>query len=77
MQKGKIYDDLLAGIEADRQELVDLCLKLGNTPSFHGRVSAPSGPSIEGLQRTMRSWVRLRASASSRRNAAPRGSKCA
>ena len=37
MQKGKIYDDLLASIDADRQELVDLCLKLGNTPSPHGK----------------------------------------
>jgi acetylornithine deacetylase/succinyl-diaminopimelate desuccinylase-like protein len=37
MKKEKLYDDLLAGIEADRQELVDLCLKLGNTSSFHGK----------------------------------------
>ena len=37
MQKGKIYDDLLASIDADRQELVDLCLKLGNTASPHGK----------------------------------------
>lgn len=37
MKKEKIYDDLLAGIEGDRTELVDLCLKLGNTPSHHGK----------------------------------------
>jgi len=37
MKKDKIYDDLLAAVEADRAELVDLCLRLGNTPSFHGK----------------------------------------
>jgi acetylornithine deacetylase/succinyl-diaminopimelate desuccinylase-like protein len=37
MKKEKIYDDLLAAIEADRRELVDLCLKFGNTQSFHGK----------------------------------------
>ena len=37
MKKEKVYDDLLAGIEGDRTELVDLCLKLGNTPSHHGK----------------------------------------
>jgi acetylornithine deacetylase/succinyl-diaminopimelate desuccinylase-like protein len=37
MKKEKVYDDLLAGIESDRTELVDLCLKLGNTPSHHGK----------------------------------------
>lgn len=37
MKKEKVYDDLLAGIEGDRTELVDLCLKLGNIPSHHGK----------------------------------------
>jgi acetylornithine deacetylase/succinyl-diaminopimelate desuccinylase-like protein len=37
MKKEKVYDDLLAGIEGDRAELVDLCLKLGNIPSHHGK----------------------------------------
>ncbi len=37
MKKDKLYDDLLAGIEGDRTELVELCLKLGNTPSHHGK----------------------------------------
>jgi acetylornithine deacetylase/succinyl-diaminopimelate desuccinylase-like protein len=37
MKKEKVYDDLLAGIEGDRTELVELCLKLGNTPSHHGK----------------------------------------
>jgi acetylornithine deacetylase/succinyl-diaminopimelate desuccinylase-like protein len=37
MKKENLHDDLLAGIEGDRAELVDLCLKLGNTPSHHGK----------------------------------------
>jgi acetylornithine deacetylase/succinyl-diaminopimelate desuccinylase-like protein len=37
MKKEKVYDELLAGIESDCAELVDLCLKLGNTPSHHGK----------------------------------------
>jgi acetylornithine deacetylase/succinyl-diaminopimelate desuccinylase-like protein len=37
MKREKIYDDLLEMIERDRQELVDLCIKLGNTPSPHGK----------------------------------------
>lgn len=37
MKREKIYDDLLGMIERDRQELVDLCIKLGNTPSPHGK----------------------------------------
>jgi acetylornithine deacetylase/succinyl-diaminopimelate desuccinylase-like protein len=37
MQKSKIYDDLLAAVEADRDDLVALCLALGNTPSPHGK----------------------------------------
>lgn len=37
MQKNKIYDDLLAAIEADRHDLVDLCLALGKTPSPHAK----------------------------------------
>ena len=37
MLRSKVYDDLVASIEADRPELVDLCLKLGNTPSHHGK----------------------------------------
>jgi acetylornithine deacetylase/succinyl-diaminopimelate desuccinylase-like protein len=31
------YDRLIEVIEKDRQQLVDLCLKLGNTPSPHGK----------------------------------------
>ena len=37
MQKNKRYDLLLDQIEKEREELVDLCLKLGNTPSHHGK----------------------------------------
>lgn len=37
MQKEKKYDNVLDIIEKDRDELVDLCLKLGNTPSPHGK----------------------------------------
>ena len=37
MLKEKSQDRLLETIEGDRQELVDLCLKLGNTPSPHGK----------------------------------------
>lgn len=37
MKKDKSYDELLELIEKDRDELVDLCLKLGNTPSPHGK----------------------------------------
>ena len=37
MQKNKKYDDLLEQIEKDRGDLVDLCLRLGNTPSPHGK----------------------------------------
>jgi acetylornithine deacetylase/succinyl-diaminopimelate desuccinylase-like protein len=37
MQKEKSYDQLTDIIEKDREELVDLCLKLGNTPSPHGK----------------------------------------
>jgi len=31
MKKDKSYDELLELIEKDRAELVDLCLRLGNT----------------------------------------------
>ncbi|HBA38434.1 MAG TPA: hypothetical protein DCZ05_01435, partial [Deltaproteobacteria bacterium] len=37
MKKDKSYDELLELIEKDRAELVDLCLRLGNTPSPHAR----------------------------------------
>ncbi|OGQ77550.1 MAG: hypothetical protein A3F90_11805 [Deltaproteobacteria bacterium RIFCSPLOWO2_12_FULL_60_19] len=37
MQKDKRYDQLLDRIENDRDELVELCLKLGNTPSYHAK----------------------------------------
>lgn len=37
MQKDKHYDQLLESIEMDRAELVDLCLRLGNTASPHGK----------------------------------------
>lgn len=35
MKKDKSYDELLQLVEKDRQELVDLCLRLGNTSSPH------------------------------------------
>ncbi len=37
MKKDKSYDEFLELIEKDRAELVDLCLRLGNTPSPHAR----------------------------------------
>ena len=37
MRQQRISDDLLKIIENDRQELVDLCLKLGNMASPHGK----------------------------------------
>jgi len=37
MKKDKSYDGLLQLIEKDREELVDLCLRLGNTPSPHAK----------------------------------------
>jgi acetylornithine deacetylase/succinyl-diaminopimelate desuccinylase-like protein len=37
MAKDARYDGLLGIIEQDRQELVELCLKLGNIPSPHGQ----------------------------------------
>lgn len=37
MQEKKNYDRLIENIERDREELVDLCLKLGNAPSPHGK----------------------------------------
>lgn len=37
MQKNKKYDELLELIEKDREELVDLCLRLGNTASPHAK----------------------------------------
>lgn len=37
MEREKSYDSLLSAIENDRAELVDLCLRLGNTPSPHGK----------------------------------------
>jgi acetylornithine deacetylase/succinyl-diaminopimelate desuccinylase-like protein len=37
MRQQKICDDLLKIVENDRQELVDLCLKLGNMASPHGK----------------------------------------
>jgi acetylornithine deacetylase/succinyl-diaminopimelate desuccinylase-like protein len=37
MGNNKIYDNLIASIDADRQDLVDLCLDLGNTPSPYGK----------------------------------------
>ena len=37
MQRNQRYDQLLDRIEKERDELVDLCLKLGNTPSYHGK----------------------------------------
>jgi acetylornithine deacetylase/succinyl-diaminopimelate desuccinylase-like protein len=51
MQKSKIYDDLVAGIEADRQELVDLCLALGNTPSPHGKERKVGVAALAWLER--------------------------
>ena len=40
MHKSKKYDDLLNIIEQDRDELVELCLRLGNVMSPHGKERA-------------------------------------
>jgi acetylornithine deacetylase/succinyl-diaminopimelate desuccinylase-like protein len=37
MATNKIYDGIVAAIDADRNDLVDLCLVLGNMPSPHGK----------------------------------------
>lgn len=37
MEREKSYDSLLTAIENDRAELVDLCLRFGNTLSPHGK----------------------------------------
>lgn len=37
MQKNQAYDKVMRIIDKDRQELVDLCLKVGNTPSPHAK----------------------------------------
>lgn len=37
MERKNISDQLVEIIEKDRAELIDLCLRLGNTPSPHGR----------------------------------------
>ena len=37
METNSIYDKVICEIEEDREELVKLCLDLGNTPSPHGK----------------------------------------
>jgi len=37
MDRSKTYDRVIEIIDKDREELVDLCLTLGNTPSPHGK----------------------------------------
>jgi acetylornithine deacetylase/succinyl-diaminopimelate desuccinylase-like protein len=37
MEKNPIYDKLVDSIEKSKKDLVDLCLNLGNTPSYHGK----------------------------------------
>jgi hypothetical protein len=37
MVKNPLYDKLIDRIEKSKHELVDLCLNLGNTPSYHGK----------------------------------------
>jgi acetylornithine deacetylase/succinyl-diaminopimelate desuccinylase-like protein len=37
MERNSIYDKVIREIEEDREELVKLCLDLGNTPSPHGK----------------------------------------
>ena len=37
MEKNQIYEDVINRIEQDHQDLVNLCLDLGNTPSPHGK----------------------------------------
>jgi len=51
MQKGKNYDQLMDIIEKDREELVDLCLRLGNTPSPHGKERIVGEAVIEWLKK--------------------------
>jgi acetylornithine deacetylase/succinyl-diaminopimelate desuccinylase-like protein len=40
MERNSVYERLLNQIDADRPELVKLCLDLGNTPSPHGKERA-------------------------------------
>jgi acetylornithine deacetylase/succinyl-diaminopimelate desuccinylase-like protein len=47
MNKVDAYDKVIRLIEEDRQELVDLCLSLGNTPSPNGRERAVAEKVIE------------------------------
>jgi acetylornithine deacetylase/succinyl-diaminopimelate desuccinylase-like protein len=37
MVKNPLYDKLIDRIEKSKHDLVDLCLNLGNTPSYHGK----------------------------------------
>jgi len=37
MAKNPTYDKLLDSIDKSRNDLVDLCLHLGNMPSYHGK----------------------------------------
>jgi acetylornithine deacetylase/succinyl-diaminopimelate desuccinylase-like protein len=38
MTRAAIHDKLIATVQANRKDLVDLCLDLGNTPDVHGKV---------------------------------------
>src|SRR5262245_60762091 len=37
MAKNHLYEELIDRIEKSKNDLVDLCLNLGNTPSYHGK----------------------------------------
>ena len=37
MEKNSTYDKLIDSIEKSGKDLVDLCLSLGNIPSYHGK----------------------------------------
>lgn len=38
MARASIEEKLIAAVEADRKDLVDLCLDLGNMPDIHGKI---------------------------------------
>ena len=42
-----IAEKLISAVEAAKKDLIDLCLELGNTPDFHGRVR-PLGDKVVG-----------------------------
>lgn len=52
MQKNKKYDELLNIIEKDREDLVDLCLRLGNTASPHAKERTVGEAVIDWLKKS-------------------------